>query len=368
MKGQRRPRFQLLTACVFLLILGAFSLAKALLPAPAVLQSERRKPAQLPKLSLSSLSSGSFMGGFEPWAADTFPFREGLRTLRAGAVFYLFNQADKGGLYLEDGAAGKFEALNEPSARDLARKIASLRAMFPADARAYVSVVPDKSLYAKRAYPGIDLPRLEAILREELPQIPQINLSAVLNAESYYRTDLHWDQSRLQPVVSALAEGMGFEAATDFKVQEIGPFSGVYAGQLALPLKPDEMRLLSSPALEGSTALYLNPKSLQMEPGEIYWLSAFRGQDPYDVFLGGVQPLIRIENPNAETDRELYLFRDSFSSSLVPLLAPSYACVTLIDLRYVDSRILFELIEPASDADLLFLYGSTIFNSASVLK
>jgi hypothetical protein len=348
--------------------MGALLLARLALPVPAVLQSERRKPAQLPKLSLSTLRSGSFTDGFELWAADTFPFRETFRTLRAGAVFYLFGQTDKSGLYLENGGVGKFEALNESSARSVARKIASLRGLFPADAKAYVSVVPDKSLYAERAYPSLDLSKLDAILREELPEIPQIDLSPALNAGSYYRTDLHWDQPKLEPVVKALAKGMDFKAAEDFGTREIGSFSGVYAGQLALPLKPDAMRILNSPALEGCAAFYLNPKTMQMEPGETYWLSAFRGQDPYDIFLGGVQPLIRIENPNAETDRELYLFRDSFSSSLAPLLAPSYASVTLIDLRYVDSRILPDLIDPAPGADLLFLYGSPIFNSSSVLK
>ena len=34
--------------------------------------------------------------------------------------------------------------------------------------------------------------------------------------------------------------------------------------------------------------------------------------DMYEIFLGGSKSLISIENPNAKTDRELVMFRDSF--------------------------------------------------------
>ena len=52
-------------------------------------------------------------------------------------------------------------------------------------------------------------------------------------------------------------------------------------------------------------------------------------------FLGGSKSLISIENPNAKTDRELVMFRDSFGSSIAPLLAEDYAKITLVDIRYL---------------------------------
>ena len=38
--------------------------------------------------------------------------------------------------------------------------------------------------------------------------------------------------------------------------------------------------------------------------------------------------LLTVDNPNARTDRELVIFRDSFGSSLAPLLLEGYSRVT----------------------------------------
>lgn len=80
------------------------------------------------------------------------------------------------------------------------------------------------------------------------------------------------------------------------------------------------------------------------------------GNDPYELFLSGSISLLSIENPNAETDRELIVFRDSFGSSLAPLLAEGYAKITLADIRYLPSSQMGKLLD-FTDADVLFLYS-----------
>ncbi|MBQ7871482.1 MAG: hypothetical protein IJ357_05025, partial [Oscillospiraceae bacterium] len=65
--------------------------------------------------------------------------------------------------------------------------------------------------------------------------------------------------------------------------------------------------------------------------------------------------------------RHLILFRDSFGSSLAPLLLDSYGKITLVDLRYVSSALLDGLVD-FTDADVLFLYSTTLLNSGSILK
>ena len=54
------------------------------------------------------------------------------------------------------------------------------------------------------------------------------------------------------------------------------------------------------------------------EHGKVY--SENTSADKYDIYLSGATPLITIENPNAHTKKELLLFRDSFGSSIAPLL------------------------------------------------
>jgi hypothetical protein len=96
------------------------------------------------------------------------------------------------------------------------------------------------------------------------------------------------------------------------------------------------------------------------------------GKDPYEMFLSGTQPLLVIENPNAEAERELILFRDSFGSSLAPLLAEGYSKITVVDIRYVNSAFLGGLVDFSEKAgrevDVLFLYSTILLNSSLAMN
>ncbi|MCL2509104.1 MAG: hypothetical protein FWF05_08010 [Oscillospiraceae bacterium] len=350
----------LLVTLLFGFASGAGLFALALLPSPEVLQSERRKPAAPP--AFSDLRDGSWMRNFENYAADKFPLRDSFRRLRAFTALYLLRQTDKDGLYLDQGHAGKFEPLNETAALRCAEMIAKLAANYP-DQQVYYAIIPDKSIYARRDFPGLDPARLREVAAPILDELTEIDLVPALSLGSYYRTDLHWDQAKLRPVVEALGDRMGFTPRWDFTTQGLGAFHGVYAGQLALPLKPDEMTILTDGVTDGAAARYFDAKSGEFVSGPVYHSGKVTGRDPYDVFLDGAQALVILENPNAETDRELYVFRDSFGSSIAPLLLPNYRRVTLIDLRYINARILPQYVTFSPGADVLFLCGWQIFNA-----
>ena len=99
----------------------------------------------------------------------------------------------------------------------------------------------------------------------------------------------------------------------------------------------------------------------------VYNLEKATGKDPYELYLSGPKSLLRIDNPNASTDRELIVFRDSFGSSMVPLLVQDYKTVTLVDIRYMDSRMLDRFLE-FHGQDVLFLYSTLVLNSGKTLK
>ena len=77
--------------------------------------------------------------------------------------------------------------------------------------------------------------------------------------------------------------------------------------------------------------------------------------------------MLTIKSPLANTDRELIIFRDSFGSSLAPLLTEGYAKITLVDLRYMPAALLDKYVD-FHGQDVLFLYSTTLLNSAMVLK
>jgi hypothetical protein len=240
-------RAHVATAFTFLALLAAAVIAHIFYTPPAVSQAERRPLATFPALTPAALADASFMDAFEDYAADSFPARDAFRTIKAATVFGLYRQLDNAGLYVSNGSAGQFEALDEASLLRVAAKIGQVAASL-GDVNVYYSFVPDKSAYADRYYPGFDPVRAAELFQAALPDYTFVDLTGHLTADDFYRTDLHWDQTRLQPVVAAVTAAFGVRAVVAEETVAAGQFSGVYAGQLALPLEADTMAYVELPA------------------------------------------------------------------------------------------------------------------------
>ena len=96
-------------------------------------------------------------------------------------------------------------------------------------------------------------------------------------------------------------------------------------------------------------------------------MSKLDSKDLYDVFLSGASALKIIENPDAPEGKELIVFRDSFGSSIIPLLVRDYSRVTLIDIRYISPELLGQFVD-FSGKDVLMLYSTLLLNNSSTLK
>jgi hypothetical protein len=378
----------ILTAFVLAAILGAVFIARLVSTPPKLIASERRPAAKLEELTAANVLSGKYTGGFEDFAADSFPLRETMRKLHSRVVFSVLRQTDKGGLYLGNAGAGKFQEINAEEYKKIAAKIGAVAETWLPELNVRLCVIPDKSVYAGSYYPGFDTALAERIFAEALPDMQRIDLSEALSSGDFYRTDLHWNQARLATVMSALGRELsGAPWAMDgAKTRTVGEFSGVYPGQLALPVAPDTAVTVDVPHVTAEYLLsagswipgpvYDDGTGTEYDFSALYNLKTageahgFPSIDPYNLFLCGPQMIVRLTNTeNAGSGRHLYLFRDSFSSSLAPLIAEfsDYETVTLIDLRYINARLLGEFVEFVPGSDAVFLYGSQIFGDASIL-
>ena len=79
------------------------------------------------------------------------------------------------------------------------------------------------------------------------------------------------------------------------------------------------------------------------------------------MFLSGSLSLLTVTNPNARTDKKLVLFRDSFGSSIAPLLAGGN------DFRYIHPEQLGRFVD-FGNSDVLFLYSTLVLNHSGTLK
>ena len=361
---------QKISILLLLLLWAALTLGCWLLPKQEVSLSERRPLDQMPEISLETVLNGKFTQEFESYTLDQFPFRDSFRQIKSLFQYYVMGHKDNNGIYLAQGHATKQEyPLNEWSLQNAMTKFQHLYEKYLANCNVYMAVVPDKGYYLaeESGHLAMDYKKLFAVTRQEMPWATYIDLTDCLSADDYYRTDTHWRQENLLPVAQKLTQAMGMPApqAGDYTIQTIDrPFYGVYYGQAALPMEPDAMVYLDNQILNQCSVYDFetgkNGHIYDLEKGET-------ARDPYDLFLSGAKSLLRIENPNANTDRELVIFRDSFGSSLAPLLISEYAAVTLVDIRYIRIDTL-ERFLAFDDHDVLLLYSTLVLNCSNSIQ
>lgn len=350
------------TIAVFLFIIAGFCLWGIISPDSETSKPERRKLAQAPVLSVGSVMDGSYFSGLDKYLADQFPLRDAFRSLNAGFRLGAFSQSDVNSLYVENGVIFKNGyPVNEKNVikfAEAANKVYREHIEGRA-ANYYACVIPDKEFYSSHL--KADAGEIADIFQHNLEGARYIDIFKGLSIESYYKTDTHWSQDKLLPVMDILGKEMGFEAAKNYEVQTLSPFYGVYWGQLALDLPGEELKYLTNSTIEQSIVSNIEKPGMK----QVYDAEAFEGVDGYDVFLSGATPLISIVSPLAETDKELVLFRDSFGSSIAPLFLNHYSKVTLVDLRYLSPDILGEYVD-CTGKDVLVLYSALILNSSIV--
>ena len=370
-----------------ILIWGGLAVTTWFRPTDEIIVSERRKATQPPKLSMETILAeddynydgslrkrNSFMSLFEANALDKFPLRERFRQIKSVFSYYVMQQKDNNNIYVEDGYAATLVYPLAEEKLDVNLSVLQkvlMRNLIQGNCNVYVSVIPDKGYFLaqENGYLSVDYEKLFSTVQnkwpaEKFPTVQYVDITDSLTIEDYYRTDTHWRQEQLLPVANKLAEAMGVtvQQEADYTVQQVDtPFYGVYYGQAALPMEPEPLYVMRSELLDNCRVSIWDGE--KWNEAEIYNEDKLSGYDPYEVFLSGNQLLVNIENPNAATNKELIVFRDSFGSSLTPLLVKDYAKVTLVDLRYFDYSQLKEFITFRGQ-DVLFLYNTQVLNSS----
>ena len=337
----------------------------------SVLVSERRKAAQFPEFSVQKVIDKSFFDGVEDYLTDQFPLRDKFRSIKAFIQLKVFNQKDNNGNYYVDGHISEMEeTLSESSVENAAKKLNTIydKYLKAKNNRVFYSIVPDKNYFLaeKNGYPSYDYEKMTDIMNNNIENMEYIDIFDCLTIDNYYKTDSHWKQEEIFSVVERLGEKMGFDALdkSEYKPEKLGEFSGVYASRLAFGIEPDEIVCMRNEVTD--SAIVYNYET-QKEHIGVYDLNKFKGNDKYDVFFSGAVPIISAENPLNPGGKELVIFRDSFGSSLAPLLLGSYGKITLVDTRYISSQILGEFVD-FENCDVLFIYNTQLLNQSAMLK
>lgn len=382
---------QRITIYGFLFWIVGMTLMTVICPKETVSEAERRRLAEKPALTLESVLDKSFMENIEKYLLDHFPFRDEFRRVKAHFSYDVLLQKENNDIYTTGAHASKLDyELKETSVRRLAEKMTGLReTYFPGQAFCY-AVVPDKNYFLARenGFPAMDYGRMLAVLTAEMEKAGgarYVDILSGLAIDDYYHTDTHWRQERIFGTADTLLDAFGVDDVSsvqeaDYQANAVQDFYGVYYGQAALPMEPDTIVYLTNEVTESAFVWSLEENFqggkvvLPDEAGAVLMpvyrtdkLGDAMSLDKYDLFLGGASSLQVIRSPEAATDRRLIVFRDSYTSSLAPLLLGAYREITLIDLRYINSALIGDYVDFA-DADILFLYNTAIVNQSEMLK
>ncbi len=336
---------------------------------PDYSHSERRLLASFPEVDFENISSGKFATDFEKYATERFPMRDTYRSIKAYTRLYAFMQKDNNGIYTADGHLSKLIYPMETSQLDYAAELfTKIKDTHLEDNKIYFSIIPDKNMYLAKdnGFLSMDYDVFSQYMQDKLSFAQYIKIDDLLSTDDYYYTDTHWRQDKIIDVADRLTTEMGKTLSDEYTENIIdAPFNGVYVGQSALNVEPDTITYLTNDTINnlqvgGILALYTGVSTA-------YDTSKIESKDPYEFFLSGNQAVVNVKNPSNPDGGKLIIFRDSFGSSITPLMAEAYSEITLVDLRYISSSMLGDYVD-FEDADVLFLYSTMLLNSSLSMK
>ena len=319
--------------------------------------SERRKLEQFPSFSIYKLFNGKFFEKFDKYTTDQFTYRDNLRKLKV--------ETDYNNLYEYNGYIINQEyPLNEKSIENLSNKVKQIANQYLTENNnVYFTIVPDKNYFVDKDNLKLDYNKMEDMLKADLTFAEYIKINDLLELSDYYKTDTHWKQENILKIAEKIANQMNANISKDYETIKITDFKGVYSGQLPISSENDEIKVLTNDTLKRCKVYNYETK----EYSGIYNLKKINSLDKYDIYLSGATPMLTIENPDYNGTRELIVFRDSYGSSLIPLLVTGYSKVTVVDTRYISPKLLNQYIE-FKDQDVLFMYSTLIINNSTTLK
>ena len=359
---------KIITISFIVILFGIFG-ANLIIKDTEISISERRKLAKFPEINSEDLLNGKWTKDFEDYTQDQFVGRDFFKNIKSFWSINVFWQKDNNKMFEKEGALYKMEyPLSESNVRKNAEKIKIVYDKYLSGRKVYFSIIPEKNYYLNDEHLLMDYNKIEEIMKSNLNNskdtnnFEYISIFNELKLEDYYKTDLHWKQEKLLNVAGKISTSMGLDDVSNvnYEKENVGKFYGTYYGQIASKVKPDDMFILTNDTLKKSTTYNFETQ----KEGEVY--DRKETKDKYDIYVSGATPLITITNENAKENKELLFFRDSFGSSIAPLLIENYKTITLIDLRYISSEILDKFIK-FENQDVLFLYSSLILNQ-NVLK
>ena len=360
-------------AGLFAVLFLVFFVLNLVLPDRTLSVREKRMLTAFPAPQLDRVLEGNYSNDFEDYASDQIPFREFFTDLKVYADSLAGRNESQGVYRGRDGYL--IEKMETPDDVVVGRTVDAMRGfaeLFPLPQQMIlvpnaVSVQKDKlPLWAPTADQNAFAERVAEALDgsgigfKDLRDTLQI--AGLDGVPLYYRTDHHWTTDAALACAPAVLETLGRSfTAKGALLPVTAQFSGSLSAKSGLGVRERDTISVWQP--EDEPVILVTDSAGKR--ASLYSWDGLNGSDPYTVFLGGNEGLVRIETDRIGAGR-LLVFKDSYFNCFLPFLLDSFETVDIVDPRYYSGDLLMLMRQNEYD-QILYFYNINTFSADTSL-
>jgi len=368
LKGKKRDA---LRSVIFLsAIILAFTVADLFNEERLFSESENRILAEKPELSREAILSGEYMSDYESYLNDQFVSRDVWIQLKTGMDMLMQKKLVNGVYICDDDYLIEKHAEADFKEELVEKRVSQLKKLVEKFPTTEVMLVPTADNILSEKLPDFAPYYDDRILinrvAEEIGEGHMINVYDTLKEHEdeaiYYRTDHHWTSLGAMYAYEIWADGRivyPIKYRPEDMVTVAEDFQGTLQSKLNMPVEGDEIKVFAQIEERPVSITY----DYMKETNSFYEESYLDKKNKYGYFLDDNHGLVEIET-NINNGKELFIIKDSYANTFIPLIAHHYSKVYVLDLRYFNGP-LFPFIEQYDKGkmEVLVLYNCAHFVS-----
>lgn len=332
-------------------------------------ESENRILTQKPRFSMESLLSGEYTKAYEEYVNDQFVSRDNWITLKTYMDIVL-RKKEINGVYLAKGDYLIEQHLQEDYPQEtIDKKLELLKQLTQEYPQTQVLLAPtaDNILLDKlpSQAPYFDQRALLQQVKDTVGEDAVIDVFDALaehaKEDIYYRTDHHWTTRGAYYAYMEWAQVNEFSPVRYplSSLQTVTEdFKGTLYSKLNLPVEGEAIQMFPQTMLSPVKITY----DMALTADSFYEEKYLGGKNKYGYFLDDIHGLVEIETISP-IRKQLFVIKDSYANTMLPLLATHYEKIYVLDLRYFNGN-LFEFMQSCDEygnMDVLVLYNCIHF-------